>query len=621
MARRLAAIMAGDIVGYSRLMAEDEDATYDNLRSVMAEVIAPAVDAGDGYIFKTTGDGFLASFGSVGEALDAGMAIQRGVADTSLRFRLGLNLGDVIEAEGDVFGDGVNVAARLESMAEPGTIYVSAAVVRAAGRKPKVRFERVGRRRGKNLPDAIETYVVRPSKRARTVPLFGTGSRALAAGGAGLAVALVGFAAYDGRPIAVMQSLVAEISGVPVAEAASPSVAVLPFDNLSSDDDDDYFTDGLTEDIINDLARSRELLVIARNSTFAYKDVPTDIRTVGDQLGANYVVEGSARRAGDQLRVVAQLIDANTGIHLWSRSYDRQLADVFAVKDDLTAEITASLVSYVRQSEEVAAVARPTDDLRAYDLVLQGRDRYATGGADPRAMLAARELFARAVELDPGYAIARAQLGLTYIADYLKGLTGSATRDDLNQGLTHVREAIRLEPELALGFQALSYGLSGAGDYQGAMQAAQRAVDLNPSDPDSQMALAKAELRFGEYESAVEHAERARRLHPLAPQYYPFIHGQALYAVGRYEDAERVLGECILRVPNDRHCLMIRAATLVKLDRLDAARTAVARLIEVDSSFSLGGERDYLRFGNSSLMEGFIADLKAAGAPETAVQV
>ncbi len=619
MARRLAAIMVGDVVGYSRLMAEDEDTTFETFRTLMEDVVRPAIAQGDGNIFKTTGDGFFAVFTSVGDALDAALKIQRGFAATTMQIRLGLNLGDVIEENDDVFGDGVNVAARLESIADPNTIYVSDAVVRGAGRKPNVRFEKVGARRGKNLPDAIETYVVRPKSHSRPMPVKMSRPAMMGTAAAALLAFLVGAAIYDGRPLTLAQNTFQELMGTSEAEAASPSVAVLPFDSLNGEEGD-YFTDGLTEDIINDLARNRELLVIARNSTFAYKDMSIDIRTIGDQLGANYVVEGSARRVGDQLRVVAQLIDAESGTHLWSKSYDRTLADVFAVQDDLTTEITASLITYVRQSEETAAASRPTDNLRAYDLVLQGRDRYNHSNY-PAELLEARDLFQRAVELDPGYAVARAEIGKTYIADYFRNITGTATQDDLDQGLAQIREAIRLEPELALGFQYLSYGLAGAGDYTGAMRAAQRAIELNPSDPDSQMALAKAQLRFGDYEESVEHAEKARRLHPLAPQYYPYLHAQALYATERYEEADRVLSDCLIRLPNDKGCLMVRAAVLIKLDRTDAAEAAMSRLKAVDPGFSLAEEREYRRFGDSPLMEAYLADLKAAGAPETAAQV
>ncbi|HEX6013838.1 MAG TPA: adenylate/guanylate cyclase domain-containing protein, partial [Geminicoccaceae bacterium] len=344
MERRLAAILAGDVVGYTRLMAEDEDATYGSLRATLAEIVEPAVAAHGGRVFKTTGDGFLAVFGSAGEALEAAVAIRDGSAGRPLSLRLGLNLGDVIEEGGDVFGDGVNVAARLQAMAEPGGICVSAAVVRSVGKRPDRRFVRLGSRRGKNMPEAVEVHAVRQDAAVAGRRLSGRWRVPAAAAAALALVAAVGW--RHGEPIvAAVTDLVHRGASVDVAEFADgrPAVAVLPFDNLSGDPAQDYFSAGLTEDITTGLARNGELAVIARNSAFAFKDRPADIREVGRELGAGYVVEGSARQAGDRLRVVAQLIDTDSGAHLWSRSYDRRVEDVFAVQTDLTAQIVASL--------------------------------------------------------------------------------------------------------------------------------------------------------------------------------------------------------------------------------------------------------------------------------------
>ncbi len=425
MERRLAVILAGDVVGYSRLMAEDETGTYDSLRAGVGEVVMPCVERHAGRVFKTTGDGFLAIFASAGEALSAAAAIQDGFAGRPLQLRLGLNLGDVIQDDGDVFGDGVNVAARLEAMAEPGTIYASAAVVRGAAKRPDLRFVPLGRRRGKNLPDPIDVYVIERAGDRRRWP-----TRRLGAIAAAAAVAVtVGLAGWRyAEPISATLQGWLPGSRAAVAEAVNnrPAVAVLPLDNLSGDPTQDWFSDGLTEDIITELARNPELMVIARNSTFAFKDQPTDIREVGQMLGARYVVEGSTRRAGDQLRVVAQLIDARSGAHLWSRSYDRRVEDVFAVQTDLTRQIVASLVSYVQESEFAAAAERPTESLQAYDLVLQGRERFQQKALDGQAVRDAQDLFTRAAVLDPDYAAAHANLGLTYIVDHMNGITGTA---------------------------------------------------------------------------------------------------------------------------------------------------------------------------------------------------
>jgi adenylate cyclase len=311
---------------------------------------------------------------------------------------------------------------------------------------------------------------------------------------------------------------------------------------------------------------------------------------------------------------VAQLIDARNGAHLWSRSYDRSVEDVFAVQTDLTRQIVASLVSYVRESESAAAAERPTGSLRAYELVLQGRERFQDKTLDSRAVREAQELFARAVALDPGYAAARAHLGLTHIVDHVNALTGDG-EGRLDQGLALVREALRLQPDLPLAYQVLSYGLTEAGDHAGGMAAAERAVELNPSDPDSLMALAKAQVRFGAYEAAVANAALARRLHPMAPDYYPYVHAQALYAAGRLDEAQSVLGDCLLKAPEERNCLRMEAAALVRQERSGEARAIMTRLVTLDPAFSLAIERRLRRFGDSPVMERYLADLAAAGAP------
>jgi len=623
MERKLAAIVAGDIVGYSRLMSQDEAGTYATLRATFTELIIPAVEHHGGRTFKTTGDGFLATFPSVNEALDAAIEIQSGFAERPFDMRIGINLGDVIEDNGDMFGDGVNVASRLEAMAEPGRIYVSEAVVRGADRSRNELFYSVGRRQAKNIPELLSVYAVRHGSDAGSVMEWAR--QGIRRGRAAIpyalgAAAFLLVAAFTQVPALralsgdFAQSL-ATLAGMQTADSR-PTVAVLPFDNLSGDASQDYFADGLTEDIINGLARNPELQVIARNSTFALRGNVGDVREIGSRLGAGYVVEGSARRAGDQLRVVAQLIDAKSGAHLWSHSYDRRVEDVFAVQSELTGEIVSHLVSYVEESEVAGAAARPTENLQAYDLLLQARARYKHGGKNIDSLLAARALLHRALELDPGYAAARAELGMTYIADVAQGLSGEANQSDLERGLTEARQAVRLDPNLAAGYQVLSYGLSVAGDYPGALQAAQRSVELNPNDPDSLMALAKAQVRFGSYDEAVANAERARRLHPMAPEYYTYVHGQALYAAGRLEEAENVLRGCLIRAPADPNCLLINAATQSASGNLKAAEETMQQLLKADPTFSLASERTYRRFGDSPLMEQFLTQLANARAPE-----
>ena len=623
MQRKLAAIMAADIVGYSLLMAENEASTYAELRTVFDDLIDPTVNRHGGRTFKTTGDGFLAIFPSVNEAVDAALAIQQGFDDGPFKLRIGVNLGDVIEDNGDVYGDGVNVAARLEAMTEPGQIFVSAAVVMAAERNRGDLFARVGRRRAKNIPELLDVYRVRragsPWSVWRRVPqaLRGTAAR-WSYGVAALALILIGTQIAP-LPLAAMVSRIPAALFLDQNRAdPRPSVAVMPFASMSGSGDQPYFADGLTEDVTTALARNPELQVIARDSTYAARGQETDVRKLGAKLGVDYVVEGSARREGDQLRVSAQLIDVGTGAHLWSRSFDRKVADVFAVQSELTTEIVAQLAPYIGRSEAAAAAQRPTDNLQAYDLVLRARDRYRHGASDRNAIVEARALYQRALEMDPAYAAARAGLALTYIAEVAQRPGGQASAPQLDLGLSEARQAVRLDPNLGLGYQVISFGLALQADYSGGLQAAQRAVELNPNDPDSMMALAKAQVRFGDYADAVGNAERARRLHPMAPEYYAYVHGQALYAAGRREEAATVIGECLVRAPRDPNCLLIQAALQSGGGELEKAQATMASLVEAHPAFSLEAERAYRRFGDKPLMEQFLQDLARAKAPETA---
>jgi adenylate cyclase len=622
MERRLAVIMAADIVGYSLMMAENEASTYAELRTVFDQLIDPTVARHGGRTFKTTGDGFLAMFPSVNEAVDAARVIQKGFDGGTFELRIGINLGDVIEDDGDMYGDGVNVAARLEAMADPGQILVSGAVVMAADRNHGDQFSRIGRRRAKNIPDILEVYSVRQANAPRArwrLPsvLRGTNAR-WSYGVAALALILVG-TQIQPLPLAAMVTRLPEaLSFEQVRGDPRPSVAVMPFASMNGGEDQSYFADGLTEDVTTALARNAELQVIARDSTYAVRGQDSDVRKLGEKLGVSYVVEGSARREGDRLRVVAQLIDVDTGAHLWSRSFDRQVADVFTVQSELTTEIVAQLAPYIGRSEAAAAAQRPTDNLQSYDLVLRARDRYRHGAKDPQSLLEARSLYQRALEMDPGFATARAGLALTYIADVAQRAETEDRAHDLNIGLSEARQAVRLDPNLALGYQVISFGLAVQGDYAGGLQAAKRAVELNPNDPDSMMALAKAQVRFGDYADAVANAERARRLHPMAPEYYAYVHGQALYAADRRDEAANVIAECLVRAPADTNCLLIQAALQGGGGQAESAQQTMASLVRADPEFSLGDERVYRRFGDTPLMERFLEDLARAKAPETA---
>lgn len=510
-------------------------------------------------------------------------------------------------------------------MAEPGSIFVSSAVVMSADRNRGKCFSHLGRRAAKNIPERLDVYaVIRPGQRDRRwsrlrsfVPRMGT--RLAYALGA-ISLILIGLSLQPIPLSAMIDRLPTGFSLLANDERSDPrpSVAVMPFDNMSGDPAQAYFANGLTEDITTQLARNPDLQVIDPNSTSAVRDDEANVRAIGDRLSVAYVVQGSARRVGDQLRVAAQLIDVKSGAHLWTQSYDRHIDDIFSVESELTSQIVSSLVSYVGKTEQEAASRRPTSNLQAYDLVLQARARFKHGIKDADGLLAARGLYQRALELDPSYAAARAGLGMTYILDMTQGVTGLATKRDAEIGLSEARQSIRLDQNLAIGYQVLSFGLSTTGEYAGALQAARRSVELNPNDPDSLMAVAKAQVRYGDYADAVSNAERARRLHPMAPEYYAYVHGQALYAAGRTDEAATVIRECLIRAPEDANCLLIQTAIQAAREDLGDARKTMGNLIKANPSFSLKAEREYGRFGTSPLMDKFIVDLERSKAPETA---
>jgi adenylate cyclase len=618
MKHRLAAIMAGDVVGYSRMMAEDEAATYRELRSMFDDIVGPIVDRNEGRIVNEIGDGFLASFSSAHAALEAAEAIQKALLPCRFDLRIGINLGDVIEEDGDTYGDGVNVAARLEAMAKPGAIYVSDTVRRSVEQTTERSFRPLGRRAAKNMPAGIDVYEVMagtPSPASRRWTwLSGFVLRPVTL--SAVAAAIVGVASAGA--IGTLGPQPGWIGDLPFVGASSPDsrpfVAVMPFNGMGAEPSQGYFVDGLSEDLITELSRYPELAVVARNSTFALRGQSMDVRTVGRTLHARYVVEGSARRQGDQLRISAQLIDAETGAHLWAKTYDRAVTDVFAVQAELSGEIVASLVPYVRRSEVASIDDKPKKDLRAYDLVLRARSVHLHGASDAASLAASRGLLRQALEIDPNYAEAHAFLALNLIQQALVG----KNMGEVALAVDGARRAISLQPDLALGYRALGFGLSVSGDYAGGLQAAERSVELNPNDPEGLAALAKAQLRFGSYEDAARNAARARELHPMAPDYYAFIEGQALYAADRPDEAAEALKRCLLGNDQRANCLRIAAAVEVRRGRLNEARETMRQLMKLDGDFTLEKEAETQRYGTLPVMRRYIADLREARSPRSA---
>jgi len=484
--RRLAAILVADVVGYSRLMGADEEATLRVLKAHRDTAFAPLVAAHHGRIVKTMGDGLLIEFASVVDAADCACAVQRAIAernvgvapDQQLTFRVGINLGDVIVEDDDIYGDGVNIAARLQTLAEPGGICVSAAVWDHLRVKRTLTFEDLGEHAVKNIARPLRVYRL----------------------------------AVDGTAAAAPQA--PPVPGLPDL----PSIAVLPFTNMSGDAEQDYFADGVVEDILTALSRFKELFVIARNSSFVYKGRAVDIQQVARELGVRYVLEGSVRRAGARVRLTGQLIDAATRVHLWADHFDGALEDVFALQDRITESVVGVLLPTLRHAEIERARRKPPASLDAYDYVLRAVP-LVTANTPAEAEPAAK-LLEEALRIHPDYAYAHALMSLAY-AQLFRSAIGRPREDARARAVTHARQALRHGPDDEAVLAPAGFVLMVADkDVGGARAALDRAVALNANSASAFTYRALVLAIAGESESAIEDAERALRLSPLDPHSY-----------------------------------------------------------------------------------------------------
>ena len=553
--RRLAAILCADAVGYSRLMGVDEERTLAVLKGHRRELIDPLIEQHRGRIFKTTGDGMLIEFASVVDAVRCAVVVQQGMEDRnanlpesdSIRFRIGINVGDVMVDEGDMFGDGVNVAARIEALAAPGGICVSASVREQVGEKLPIRFADLGEHGVKNIARPVRVYRVEK-------------------GGA--------------PPI----GLVDDTTKVPLPLPDKPSIAVLPFQNMSGDPEQEYFADGMVEEIITALSRIRWLFVIARNSSFTYKGRAVDVKQVGRELGVRYVLEGSVRKGGNRVRITAQLIDAISGAHLWADRFDGSLEDVFELQDRVAISVAGVIEPTLRQSEIERARRKRPDSLDAYDLYLRALS-YAVA-AMPEDVDKALPLLGKAIELEPDYAAAHAIIAFCHEVRYLRGGMQEETR---LAALHHARLAIA-DGDDAAALATAGFVVAVCGrDYEAALAAFDRSFALSSS---SALALGFSSIVRawnGDDAIAVEHAERAIRLSPFDPlRYLPYVGlAYAHFAAGRFE--ETIAAASLATQSNPRFTVpqILHAAALGCLDRREDAKAVVQRLLELQPGLTV----------------------------------
>jgi adenylate cyclase len=561
--RRLAAILAADVAGYSRLIGADEEGTLAALRAVRRELIDPGIAEHKGRIVKTTGDGLLAEFASVVDAVRCAAAVQRAMAERNaaipaerrIEFRIGIHQGDIVVEDGDIFGDGVNVAARLEALAEPGGICVSARVQEDAAGRLDLAFEDLGEQQLKNIARAVRVYRVGPwasGPQAPTLP--SPASRGGLARGAG-------------------ETPAAQLA---LALPDKPSIAVLPFQNMSGDPEQEYFTDGMVEDIITALSRIRWLFVIARNSSFTYKGQSVDVKEVGRELGVRYVLEGSVRKAGNRVRITGQLIDALSGAHLWADRYDRDLTDIFAVQDEITASVAAIIEPALAEGEQQRVLRKPPESLDAWEAYQRGLWHLYKYGKDENKI--AQTFFRRAIEIDPDFAPGHYGFALAQFFDFWL-YSARPLNEIVGQGLEEARIAVSLDDKDALAHAVMSFMWVISGEWESAIAEARTALLLNPNSAWSMGTMGTA-LGFGGYpKEAVEYLRRTMRASPHDPLTWGWMFwmGTTQYYSRDFAAALETMREVTRLRPEHHAALFYGAYCLAWLGRTDEARQAIDR--------------------------------------------
>jgi adenylate cyclase len=574
--RRLAAILAADVVGYSRLMGQDETGTLDALRKLRAELLDPKIAQHTGRVFKSTGDGLLAEFPSVVNAVACAIEIQHGVSersfaaadDRAIRLRVGINLGDVVVEDGDVFGDGVNVAARIEGVAPPGGIAVTETVRDHLGSRLDVQFADLGEQRFKNIDRAIRVYQVQNS--GDKVPT---------------------------------QSIVQP------SATERPSIAVLPFTNMSGDPSQEYFSDGVTEDIITELSRFRSLRVIARNSSFRFRGRDVDVVQVGRHVGAQFVLEGSVRKIGRKIRITTQLIDAGNNSHIWAERFDRDQEEIFAVQDEVVSTIVGTLAGQLEAASAEKARRKPPSSLAAYDCVLRADALPVSVG---EAREEARRLAERAIELDPSYGRAYAQLAITYHLEWVH--SSSRSDEPLEKALELGQKALSLDEgdSTIVGNLAWIYMLRRS--YELSEHYFKRALVLNPNKPSTLAALGALYGFVGRADEGIALFKQAKLVDPYYDPtwYWPQL-GIIYFITEQYDAA---IGNLIRSPTMPAWVHIYLAACYALTDRMDEAMRAAQQARKLAPDLSIGVFAEKEPFKSTSDRDRLLGALRKCGLPE-----
>jgi adenylate cyclase len=579
--RRLAAILSADVVGYSRLMGLDEAGTLSRLNALRRELIDPTIAAHAGRIVKLIGDGALVEFASAVDAVTCAIDIQRqlrerdaaGSEANPIQFRIGINVGDIIIEGEDILGDGVNIAARIEGIAEPGGISISEDAWRQVQGKVATNFVDTGEQSMKNIARPVRVYRIELGPKPTSV---------------------------------------SEAPRPTLAPPDIPSIAVLAFNNMSGDPEQEYFSDGISEDIITDLSKLSELRVIARNSTFTYKGKAVDVKQVGRDLGVRYVLEGSVRKAGNRVRVTGQLIDAASGEHVWADRFDRDLTDIFAVQDELTREIIAALKVKLTPEKKERLVRKNTIDEEAYDLFLRGRERawLSTRSGNVEA----RSLLGRAVAINPDFAAAHAFIGFTHVNDYINGWA-EVPEQSLRIGLEIAERAVQLDEAEPQAHYVLAAALGFNRQIDRGLAEARRSVALAPSFAPGHHTLARILTLSGDPAAAINTLDAYMRLDPLYPDMALHFLAEARFSLGQFAEAVTALKQRLGRSPDSTASLVLLASCYGHLGRIDEARAAWAQAMKISPDFSIERQRRVLPYSNPDDFERRVEGLRKADLP------
>lgn len=587
--RRLAAILAADVAGYSRLMGLDEEGTLAALKGHMRSVVDPKITEHRGRIVKTTGDGLLVEFASIVDAVRCAVEMQRQIAernveippDRRIEFRIGLNVGDIIIDDKDIYGDGVNIAARLEALAEPGGICVSRAVRDEVRDKLQFSFEDMGERQVKNIARPVGTHRVRLE-----VP-------------AGEAIGLIVSTGRSTSP-----------------QSQKPSIAVLPFANMSGDAEQEYFSEGMTEDIITNLSRNHAFFVISRSTSFMYKGTGLDVGKVGRELGVRYVLEGSVRRAGNRVRVTAQLIDALTSHHLWADRYDRELADVFSIQDEIARNITGAAGLGIITAEIHQAQRKNPDQLDAWDRMV--RAHWYIRRFTSEDLAEARRLLAEAISLDPSNSMAYADLAFARHFEAVFGW-GDGPLESHNHLGDAARKAVAIDDGDAMAHTALAIFELFSGRHADAQRRLRRALSLDPNSEFARGYLGVSHAFAGDYDAALEHLEEAIHLSPrgLLVVVWHLCKGWAALSAERYDEAVEFSQHALEANPEFSDIYAVSACANGFLQDAAAARAALDELLHRMPGLALNDERLNRPFARAADRTRFMEGLQKAGLSRT----